>query len=68
MTTRTRKMRSPAGDDYPTPLADMLARAPGVVDFATWCNVRLTERAMAGDVDACISWLRKFGGPPWSDG
>jgi hypothetical protein len=40
--------------DYPTPLADMLARS-GVVDLAIWRGVRLTERAEAGDVDACIA-------------
>lgn len=52
-------------DDIPTPLADMLARAPGAVDFKIWRDVQLSERAMAGDVDAMIEWLTRFGGPEW---
>lgn len=52
--------------DIPTPLADSLARAPGVVDLQIWRDVRLSERAMGGDVDACIKWLTRFGGPEWS--
>jgi hypothetical protein len=27
--------------------------------------VELVERALAGDVDAAIEWLTKFGGPEW---
>jgi hypothetical protein len=53
-------------DDIPTPIADMLARRPGPVDLDMWKRVRLTERAMGGDVDACIEWLTRFGGPEWS--
>lgn len=47
---------------YPTPCADMLAGRP-VVDLAKWRAVRLTERALAGDVDATIEWLEKYDQP-----
>lgn len=28
-------------------------------------DVKLTERALAGDVDAAIRWLTRYGGPAW---
>jgi hypothetical protein len=56
---------TPKRREYPTTLADMLAHAPGTVDFETWRRVRLTERAMAGDLDCIIEWLQRFGGPEW---
>jgi len=37
-----------------------------VIDFAIWRDVLLTRRAEAGDVDAIIAWLKKFGGPEWN--
>jgi hypothetical protein len=37
----------------------------GPVDFKIWRDVQLSERAMAGDVDAMIEWLTRFGGPEW---
>jgi hypothetical protein len=48
--------------DIPTPLADELSRSP-VVDIQLIRDVRLTERADAGDVQAMREWLSKFSGP-----
>jgi hypothetical protein len=28
-------------------------------------DLRLAQRALAGDVDAIIAWLTKFAGPEW---
>jgi hypothetical protein len=42
-----------------------LAAQP-VVDLAAWRAVRLTERALAGDLTAAIAWLDCFGGEQWS--
>lgn len=38
-----------------------------VIDFALWRDVLLVKRADAGDVDAMIEWLRRYGGPEWRD-
>jgi hypothetical protein len=36
------------------------------LDAARSCrDVELCERALAGDVDAAIWWLTKYGGPEW---
>jgi hypothetical protein len=48
-----------------TPLADLLARST-VVDLDVWRGVRLAELALAGDVDAAMEWLGRFGGDQWS--
>jgi hypothetical protein len=36
-----------------------------VVDLALWWDVRLARRALAGDVEAQIRWLAKYGGPEY---
>jgi hypothetical protein len=39
-----------------------------VVDLQTArviADVRLCERALAGDADAAIQWLQRHGGPQW---
>ena len=33
--------------------------------FAMRRDVRLAERALAGDIDAAIEWLNKYGGDKW---
>ena len=40
-------------------------RATEVVDLALWRDVRLAQRALAGDVEAQIRWLAKYGGPKY---
>lgn len=36
-----------------------LLREAGVVDLAIYRDVALRERALSGDVEACIEWLSK---------
>jgi hypothetical protein len=47
------------GTQFPTPLADRLAQLDDVVDFARYRRIALAERAMAGDLEAAITWLRQ---------
>jgi hypothetical protein len=58
MTPKPRDKRTPQGVRLPTPCADRLARLPQV-DLAVWRNVRLAERAMAGDLRAAVEWLER---------
>jgi hypothetical protein len=64
MTPRQREKPSRNREPFPTPAADLLAQLD-VVSLADWNNVRLCERALAGDLDAAIAWLSKFGGPEY---
>jgi hypothetical protein len=46
----------------------MMTRRDDVVSaevVQAYRNLRLCERAMAGDTAAAIEWLTKFGGPEW---
>jgi hypothetical protein len=52
------------GVHSPTPATDLLSRQ-SVVDLQVIKDVRLTERALAGDFASQVEWLHRFGGPEW---
>jgi hypothetical protein len=51
--------------EIPTPVFDLLVKQ-GETDLAMLRRIRLTERALAGDVEAMIEWLA-LDDPKWRD-
>jgi hypothetical protein len=49
---------TPKPREISTPVADRLAREQ-LVDLQQWQRIALAERALAGDLEAAITWLRQ---------